>query len=100
MAAELMLGAALGALGALVHLQATRYRARLVGQGRVLAASSLLPLGFAGPVLSIYIGSRFGSSTAWFGAAFLVVTHQLALAGLRRRALADRHDGESTDLPS
>jgi hypothetical protein len=62
---ELMLGPALGALAALLHLAATRSRAAVAMRGGGALALATLPISVAGPALCLLAAIALSPSSAW-----------------------------------
>ncbi|MBW2271284.1 MAG: hypothetical protein JRH16_22250 [Deltaproteobacteria bacterium] len=62
---EPMLGSALGALAALLHLAATRSRAAIAVRGGVALALVTLPLSVAGPALCLLVAIALSPASAW-----------------------------------
>lgn len=84
--AHIGIGVALGALGALLHLAITRWRARLVVAGRTAAAWAAYPLGLGALAAALFVAARVAPLAAWCFVGGVLAARAIVLARARRPA--------------
>lgn len=84
-AAHVLIGLALGALGAGAHLAITSMRVRAIARGQHARALALLPLGFFAVGGAVWLAARIAAPAAWASLPGVLAVHLALVLFARSR---------------